>query len=123
MDIQKIDHINICTDDLERCVRFYRDVLGFERGHRPPDGKEGAWLYGGGVPLIHATAVGAARGDDTGAVDHIAFTARDYEASKRSLEEAGVAFGSDALPERRIRQLFVDDPDGVTVELTFYDDD
>ena len=34
MTVQRLSHIGICVSDLERSVRFYRDVLGFEEMSR-----------------------------------------------------------------------------------------
>lgn len=42
MSITKIDHVNIVVDDLERSVRFYTEVLGFDEIKRAH--LKGEWI-------------------------------------------------------------------------------
>lgn len=119
MSIHGVDHINIRTRDLERCVDFYCKVLGFKKGYRPPFDAPGAWLYSDGAPLVHISIAGRKPAATTGALDHIAFAARGYAATKRRLERAGIAFEAFQVPDNPVRQLFIRDPDGLAVELNF----
>ena len=56
MTIQLLDHVNICTRDLDACMKFYSDILGFENGPRPELGVPGAWMYCGEQAVIHIMA-------------------------------------------------------------------
>ena len=121
MSIHGVDHINIRTHDLERCVAFYSKVLGFKQGFRPPFDAPGAWLYADDAPLVHISVASRKPAATTGALDHIAFAARGYVATRRRLERAGIAFESFKVPGTPVKQLFLRDPDGVAVELNFRD--
>jgi hypothetical protein len=50
-------------------------------------------------------------------LDHFAFAIDDYEAAERKLKEAGMAYEPSASPDGGIRQLFVTELNGVTIEL------
>lgn len=121
MSIHGVDHINIRTGDLDRCVDFYSKVLGFKKGYRPPFDAPGAWLYAGDAPLVHISVASRKPAASTGALDHIAFAARGYEATRRRLKRAGIAFESFQVPDNAAKQIFLHDPDGVAVELNFRD--
>lgn len=119
MAIDTLDHVNINTSDLEACLAFYLDALGFEDGPRPEFGIPGAWLYCGGNPVIHIMATPDARTGPTGPVDHVAFRCTGFEGVKQNLEKHGLDYQENHVPDFKIRQLFVRDPDGVKVELNF----
>ena len=36
--VASLDHVNILTNDIDACRRFYIDILGFEEGFRPDFG-------------------------------------------------------------------------------------
>ncbi len=120
MEVHGLDHVNIVTDDLEGTIAFYREVLGLEPGERPPFPFPGAWLYAGGRAVVHLGVRGAATGPG-GAVDHIAFAARGYEAFRRRLAERGIPHSTAVVPGTDMRQIFLRDPNGVKIELTFRD--
>lgn len=120
MSVHGVDHINIRTTDIDRCRAFYCGVLGFEEGWRPSFDAPGAWLYAAGEPLVHVSLAAAPR-DGSGAVDHVAFAVTGFEAMKARLGERGIAFETFDAPGTPMKQIFVDDPDGVSVELNFRD--
>ena len=57
MKIKQLDHINLRTPALDRMVAFYCEVLGFEKGARPPFDFGGAWLYCGTQAAIHLVEI------------------------------------------------------------------
>ena len=59
MTIKQLDHVNLRTADVAGMVAFYRDLLGFEVGPRPPFRFGGAWLYCGGQAAVHLVEVGS----------------------------------------------------------------
>jgi catechol 2,3-dioxygenase-like lactoylglutathione lyase family enzyme len=120
MAVHGVDHINICTADLERCRAFYCGVLGFEEGYRPPFDSPGAWLYAGDAPLVHVSVTDTPRIGES-PVDHVAFAVKGYDAMCMRLDDEGIAFESYQVPDNPTRQIFVKDPDGVDVELNFRD--
>jgi catechol 2,3-dioxygenase-like lactoylglutathione lyase family enzyme len=123
MRINRIDHFNIRTRDLDRLCEFYTQVLGLEIGDRPPFDSPGVWLYAGGHPILH---VGMEKGDDsegrsddTLPLDHIALETEGIADAVSRLEKAGVEYRMFDVPGREMKQIFVRDPDGVALELNF----
>ncbi|MDE3166941.1 MAG: VOC family protein [Acidobacteriota bacterium] len=54
MEYELIHHVAINVTDLERSVRFYREVFGLEEIARPPFDFPGAWFaLGGGGQQLH----------------------------------------------------------------------
>jgi catechol 2,3-dioxygenase-like lactoylglutathione lyase family enzyme len=125
MPLHGLDHALVVTDDIEATRAFYCDVLGFDTGERPPLAFPGHWLYLDGVACVHVAErsayeahlerMGLRRAD--GAVDHLAFAAADHEALVARLEAAGIEAVANDVPAAGIRQLFLEDPNGVRIEL------
>jgi len=120
--IAALDHINIETLDLERSVTFYRDVLGLEVGFRPNFGVPGAWLYAADAPLIHLVVRDAVNAGPTGAIHHIALKAKGCGEWQARLSALVIAYDIMAVPDLGVTQLFITDPNGVRLELNFYDE-
>ncbi|MGE0314764.1 MAG: VOC family protein [Lautropia sp.] len=132
MPITDINHYLVRTGNLERSRRFYVDVLGFDETPRPDFPFPGYWLGVGGGVQVHlapddipnrelyflGTPPGAA-GDNSGAIDHVAFVASDPRAMLERLRARGVPVRSRFLSASKLYQLFVTDPDGITIELNF----
>ena len=136
MGIEQLDHYSIRTPDLARAIRFYEDALGFHSGPRPPLNSVGAWMYAtpaagdsAGRAIVHLSQVdGAPRSVDgtggtggTGALDHIAFAASGIGALHARLDRLGMVFRERRVPDLGLHQVFVKDPDGVTIELNYAD--
>ena len=120
MPLQNLDHINVYCADLDRSIAFYTQALGLHDGPRPAFGIPGAWLYLGDRPVVHL--IGGRQGEAplmTGPFDHIAFEAQDFEAMRTKLHALGLPFQENDVPDFKIQQLFVHDPDGVKIELNF----
>jgi hypothetical protein len=58
---------------------------------------------------------------DTGAIDHIAFNATDFETTTALLESRGLDFRRNDIRDFGLKQIFVQDPNAVTLELNFRD--
>jgi catechol 2,3-dioxygenase-like lactoylglutathione lyase family enzyme len=121
MAVDGLQHINIHVADVERSKDFYVRVLGLRIGPRPPVASVGYWLYLSDQPVIHLVqrTAEASPGVDTGAIDHVAFHATDLDLTRRVLQAEGMPFREAVIPRDRTVQLFVHDPDGVTIELNF----
>jgi catechol 2,3-dioxygenase-like lactoylglutathione lyase family enzyme len=130
MPLTRLEHYLVLTDDLNATRDFYSHALGLRVGPRPPLGFPGYWLYLGDVPCIHvaewdsyrahSSTAGisvSTRAPGTGPVDHIAFNAEDCEAVKAKLIAYGVKFAENQVPAAGLTQLFLDDPNGVKVEI------
>src|SRR5256885_15143894 len=58
--------------------------------------------------------------DHAGVVDHIAFLATEPGNFIRGFKERGIDFQPRSLPEFDLYQIFVKDPNGLTIELNFF---
>lgn len=136
MPITELNHYFVRANDLEETRRFYCDVLGFEVMDRPDLPFDGYWLGVNGSVQIHmgphgipeaesfylGTPPGAAT-DEAGVIDHIAFLATGPEQMSERIERCGFEGVKRYLPEYGLCQLFVDDPNGLTIELNFFGTD
>ena len=123
--LERLDHVLVLTDDLETTTAFYCDVLGFERGDRPPLPFPGHWLKLGGAACVHvaersayeahAASVGLAAAGAS--IDHVAFAATRYEEIAARLAAADVVAVTNDVPDAEMRQIFLSDPNGVRIEL------
>ncbi len=131
MPLDRLDHYFVYAADLEQSRRFYADVLGLELGPRPDFDFPGHWFYLEDRPVVHIGNSefegGYVVGDEeqhtsgsTGPVDHIAFRGRDIDDFIARFEREGVAFQRREVPDFALSQLFVKDPEGVTIELNFF---
>jgi len=141
MVVRRLEHCNIRTTKYAETVKFYDDLLGMKVRRAPmaPADLPPTWIYDdSGVAAIHLTPVdpndvlgsyariGRYRGGDpnpafegSGAIDHIAFECEGFDGMRARLEGLQLAFVENAFPSAGLRQLFVQDPNGVTLELNF----
>ena len=123
-DAERLHHVFVLTDDLEATRAFYCDALGFEVAESPPLPFTGFWLTLGGDPCVHvadrreyqAWAATLGLAPVAGPLDHVAFRREGYEELVARLETAGVAAVANEVPGL-FRQLYVDDPNGLRIEL------
>ncbi len=138
--IQRCTHVGICVSDLERSVRFYRDLLGFELEHelamegepvatllRLPDVKLAAvYLARDGVriELLHFPRPAAPprreRAMNELGLTHLSFRVSDLDAVLVRLRDAGARILDETVlrfPEFQSAACFVTDPDGQLIEL------
>ncbi len=121
MTVSGLNHINIQTSDLDRAKEFYCGLLGLEEGYRPPFDNPGAWLYAGDAPIVHMGITADQTKLPASAIDHYAFTVNGLDEVFKMLKEKKIDFRSFQVPDNPARQIFVEDPDGVMVELNFPD--
>ncbi|MBL0089487.1 MAG: glyoxalase [Ideonella sp.] len=134
-----LSHFSIRSLDLDACERFYTQVLGLRVGPRPPFPFPGLWLYEGdtsvwGNALVHIIGIdrndpeglkgylgdrGLGSLDHTGSVDHIAFSATGLAQMRSTLQGLGLEVRERTVPHLGLRQLFLDDPNGVVIELNY----
>ncbi|MBV9747469.1 MAG: VOC family protein [Acetobacteraceae bacterium] len=136
MSIEKLDHYTIRTKDVESTRRFYSEVMGLEVGPRPNFPFPGVWLYQGRNAVVHVIGIdpndpsglrdflgdkGVEKQSGTGAIDHVAFAGSDLGAMRERFQAAQVPFRERTVPALNLRQVFLEDPNGVTIELNFPD--
>lgn len=114
-----LNHINLMTNDMDRLIRFYGDVIGFKPGYRPPFSINGTWLYLGENALIHLVETDEACRNDDPAVNHFAFTGQGLADFLEHLRSHNVAYNVLVAPEIDLRQVVMFDPDGNMFEVLF----
>ena len=72
-------------------------------------------------PISGATDAASLTG--SGAFDHIAFRAKESDVLIARLKEQGYPFRERQVPDMDLFQVFVDDPNGITVELNYWAED
>jgi catechol 2,3-dioxygenase-like lactoylglutathione lyase family enzyme len=115
-----LDHVSVLTSNLDASVKFYEDVIGLKTGFRPQMDFGGAWLYDGARAVIHLIVRDEFTQQDTGALDHIAFNCTGVDEYKKSLDAKGIDYQSNYLPDIKLTQMFMKDPEGVLIELNFF---
>jgi len=120
-----LEHVNLTVSDIERSIRFYRDLFGFKtrwQGHSAAGqpaahvGDERCYVAlfqaeRSGRMVVDMSAVG---------MNHFGFVVDDLDASREKLLGLGITphHEADYEPGRR---LYFFDPDGIEVELVEYD--
>lgn len=133
MPLTELNHYFVRANDLECSKNFYVGVLGFEVMPRPDFPFPGYWLGINGKIQVHMGLAGVpnqemyylgtpknAATENSGVVDHIAFLASEPEEFVKRFKQLGLAYRPRSLPESALFQLFVKDPNGLTIELNFF---
>jgi catechol 2,3-dioxygenase-like lactoylglutathione lyase family enzyme len=141
MVVRRLEHYNIRTTKFAETVKFYDDAFGMKAQRPPmvPADFPATWIYDdSGVAAIHLTPVDPAdpagsyakissyRGEEpdatfegSGAIDHVAFECENYDEIKARLQSMDLKFVENSFPNFNLRQIFLKDPNGVTLELNF----
>lgn len=121
-------HLAIKTDDLDLTRAFWCGVIGLREVARPDFGYPGAWLacpQPGGQAIVHVYAGGPALGgldrvpSGSAAIDHLSLACVGYHAYRSRFAAAYLEWREFLVPGTTLWQLFVYDPSGVQLELTF----
>jgi len=115
-----LDHVYYWVTDMDRSVRFYRDVLGLALVRR--DGDEWAEFDAGGARLALHAARHSGQGGGPGGATAV-FRVDDLDAAKAALGVQGVEFGHEAEVKGFARFASFTDPDGNTLQIIEYDAD
>jgi catechol 2,3-dioxygenase-like lactoylglutathione lyase family enzyme len=134
MPITELNHFLLVAKDLERTKEFYQNVLGLEIAERPDFGFPGYWLKAGEDICVHLASQEPNEIRDqfllkkhpkgtagSGSVDHIAFLAKNAEEVRNRIQQSNVEMHFRSFPEAKppLFQIFLKDPDDVTIELNF----
>ena len=132
MPITELNHFLLVAKDLERTRNFYQKVLGLELAERPDFGFPGYWLKTGDEICVHLASQAPNKIRDmfllkkhpkgtrgSGSVDHIAFLAQDPDAVGARIRKNKVELHVRSFPDAKLFQIFLKDPDDVTIELNF----
>ena len=132
MPITELNHYLLVAKNLEKTKKFYQTVLGLKLAPRPDFGFPGYWLKAGGGICVHLASQAPNRIRDqyllkkhprgtrgSGSVDHIAFLAKKPEEVRRRIQKHRVQMHYRSFPDAKLFQIFLKDPDDVTIELNF----
>jgi len=127
MDLQFIDHftLSVRPHELEPLRAFYTSTFGLKEGKRPGFNFPGHWLYLNDRPVVHLAAnlpPDAVPPDGvmaTGKFNHVSFRCKNVQAVRDKLKAAGIKFREAPVPEFPLHQIFLHDPAGLMIELTF----
>jgi catechol 2,3-dioxygenase-like lactoylglutathione lyase family enzyme len=133
MPITELNHYLLVAKNLEKTRDFYQKVLGLELAAERPDfGFPGYWLKAGEHICVHLASQAPNKIRDhfllkkhprgttgSGSVDHIAFLARDAEEVRKRIQKHKVEMHYRSFPDAKLFQIFLKDPDDVTIELNF----
>src|SRR5881394_2499898 len=116
-------------------TEFYQRVLGLEVDKARPDfGFPGYWLKANGETCVHLASQDPNKIRDTfllkkhpkgttgsGSVDHIAFLAQNAGEVRGRIQQNKVEMHFRSFPEAKppLFQIFLKDPDDVTIEINF----
>ncbi len=116
--ILQLDHVALHVKDVQATSEFYQKVLGLKRMDRPNFSFNGAWLKLGEKQSLHLIeglerdVINSNRGD------HFALLVDDIEAWAEHLVSLGVSHRGPKTRADGAFQIFIDDPDAHSVELS-----
>ncbi len=122
MQLGKLDHVNVRTDNLEAMVKWYTEILGMRAGDRPNFPFPGAWMYAGDQAAVHLIGVGTDPGAGSEGdlkLEHFAFSATGMKDFEARLVAAGEKFERRDVPGGIITQYNIWDPDGNHIHVDF----
>ena len=124
MQITALDHFVLTTQDFDRCVWFYRDVLGMELLCK--DGRY-ALRFGTQKINIHrrpAEFLPAAGNPVYGSLDLCLLTSTELTLVRMELEKQGLTLEAGIVERNgasgKLQSLYVRDPDGNLIEISKY---
>jgi catechol 2,3-dioxygenase-like lactoylglutathione lyase family enzyme len=131
MGVLQLDHFTIRTEKWAETAEFFEHVIGLAPGPRPGFRFPGCWMYAAGHPLLHIASV---QGDPdelkgylgdkpggygSGSLDHVSLRCEGLEQVQARLQSMGIAFRERVIPQIAEHQLFLEDPNGITIEMIF----
>ncbi len=114
-------HLHLIVKDLERSLRFYRDVFGLEEQFR--DGPKMVFLRTPGAHdliTLNEDPAEAANAGNNGGVGHFGFrlaSEADLDAAIAEVVRAGGSLVRRSRPGEGRQYAYVRDPDGYVIEL------
>ena len=122
MKVRKLLHTRYRLNDLEKSVKFYREVLGLEevRRHKSPRGSELVFLKAAGSEELIELCSFPASGPVQVQTDltHLAFEVDSLEQFAKHLSAHGLAYSDGPhYKENGGGFAFIDAPEGYEIEL------
>ena len=122
MKINRLDHVNIRTRQLDVLISWYTDVLGMRSGDRPDFKFPGAWMYLGDHAPVHLVGVEGDPGvgsESTLKLEHFAFSGSGRQDFEDRLNTRDIAFKRIEIPSFGVVQVNLWDPDGNHIHVDF----
>jgi len=122
MQIEKLDHVNVRTTQLEAMIQWYTTVLGMHSGARPDFSFPGAWMYAGNAAVVHLVGIDGdpATGSEVALkLEHFALAATGLADFESKLNRLGERHTRNELSDVNLVQINVWDPDGNHIHVDF----
>lgn len=119
MPINRLEHVNVRTANLDGMIEWYGRVLGMKPGFRPPFKFSGAWLYCGDQPAVHLVGVPRQPSTTEIQVEHFAFSATGLAEFVARLDAERVPYAPVRIPGTNELQINVHDCDGNHIHIDF----
>src|SRR5258708_20000571 len=128
MPLSHIEHDLGLAGEIDGTRDWYRDVVGMDESWHPDFGFPVSWMYLEGVDVVHIGksakhASGNQKaylgrlaqdaGAGTGAIDHVAFRAKDLEQTMAHLRRRGIEFNQRRPNGHAFSQLLMYHPHGI----------
>jgi len=119
--VTKLLHTRYRVNDLERTVKFYRDILGLEeaRRHKSARGSDLVFLKTPGsaeeIEICHLPGSEPVQVQPD--LTHLAFAVDSLEAFGKHLATHGLKFSDGPTPSGSGTIAFIDAPEGYEIEL------
>ena len=122
MKVGKLLHTRYRVNDLERTVKFYRDVLGLEevKRHKSPRGSELVFMQANGSEELIELCFfpGSEPVKCQPDLTHLAFEVESLEEFSKHLAKLGLKFSDGPITSSQGTTFaFVDAPEGYEIEL------
>jgi len=119
--VGKLLHTRYRVSDLERTVKFYRDILGLEetRRHKSPRGSELVFFKAPGSQeeIVICHLPGSEPVHVQPDLTHLAFEVDSLEEFGRHLAQHGLKYSDGPTPSSSGVIAFIDAPEGYEIEL------
>jgi catechol 2,3-dioxygenase-like lactoylglutathione lyase family enzyme len=141
MPVKKLDHVNFVTADMSATIAFYQDIIGLRRGKQMSAAASGTeYFYIGEEKrsILHITDAHSPKNQpsfkryaetaennkgnfSTGSFDHfcLLMDLNDYEEMLTKIKKHNLTHDVYCHENSPIKQIWVLDPNGVRVELSF----
>lgn len=132
MTVLGLNHFNITAPPhlVEELKHFYVDIIGLTMGAKAALNHDGYWLYAvnsaSSQPVLHLNTcqeIQASTDVRQGYFNHISLTCMGLVAAVSKLIVTGLPYQLTQVPSINLIQVFVKDPAGIGVELSFFNED
>ena len=127
MHVTGLNHFNITASPelIERVKQFYLDIVGLTLGPRAHLDHEGYWLYADYVPIVHLSMEENIPNFSAGLAchfNHISLNCVGLQGAIAKMIATQTPYRIIQLRDIHQTQVFLTDPAGIGVELTFFNE-